>query len=602
MIMATANPFAIDTVPDGLQTYGSISELNAAIKAQKQADINKKEHDKIKRLQQVGKDLLDRAPGDEFYKWFGGQYDTLISEGLSPDDAIGVISKDVARSSEAKSVAAVENAPEAVTSSFQNLLGRLPGTEGAQYWTETYQTLKDNAIASGMSEAEAEAAATQTVRQDIGRSTEAFDYIRGESDLATTEYDPTAMGIPDWFQFQDENVEVGTRPEDWAANLNTSNLENYLEEQNYQYGVQQGNVVGQEGNEWWGYQQTQDIQSYLAEGYDFATAQSMARENIARDIGMNTGAINYEKFGTIGYGNPLEIKTSTDPSGDILTEKVYLDLDPATNLNPTGTKTATQYQIDEEGEYVLDDDGNLIATGETATPYSWEYVPDSTKPGGFEIRPVPFDYGDGLSTVGQEHYMANYELDGASPGGGGRLGFDVEYPVTNVAASQFTLDADDPNKLNLAQWAETPAGKAAIEAGNFDIKNKWMEDTDGDGLLDYEESTIDHETSDSNLGLGIGETLDLDLGGGYQVNLSGPEDPITKRYVPPVSEQQQMTGGAGYGGGKTIINLDTNQKSTTAANKALKIEDRAIASGQGRRGFSTSKYKSKGNIRQLGIV
>ena len=52
MIMATANPFAIDTVPDGLQTYGSISEFNAAIKAQKQADINNREHDKIKKLQQ----------------------------------------------------------------------------------------------------------------------------------------------------------------------------------------------------------------------------------------------------------------------------------------------------------------------------------------------------------------------------------------------------------------------------------------------------------------------------------------------------------------------------------------------------------------------
>jgi hypothetical protein len=317
---------------------------------------------------------------------------------------------------------------------------------------------------------------------------------------------------------------------------------------------------------------------------------------------MNTGAINYEKFGTIGYGNPLEIKTSTDPSGDILTEKVYLDLHPATNLNPTGTKTATQYQIDEEGEYVLDDDGNKIATGETATPYSWEYIPDPTKPGGFEIRPVPFDYGDGLSTVAQEHYMANYELDGASPGGGGRKGFDVDGPVTNVAASRFTLDANDPNKLNLAQWAETPAGKKDIEAGNFSIKNKWMEDTDGDGLLDYKKNNFDHKTSDSNLGLGIGETLELDLGGGYQASLSGPKDPITRRYVPPVSEQQQMTGGAGYGGGKTIINLDTNQKSTTAANKALKIEDRAIASGQGRRGFSTSKYKSKGNVRQLGIV
>ena len=102
MIMATANPFAIDTVPDGLQTYGSISEFNAAIKAQKQADINNREHDKIKKLQQVGKDFLGRAPGEEFYKWFGGQYDTLISEGLTPDDAIAVISEDVAMSSESQ--------------------------------------------------------------------------------------------------------------------------------------------------------------------------------------------------------------------------------------------------------------------------------------------------------------------------------------------------------------------------------------------------------------------------------------------------------------------------------------------------------------------
>ena len=58
----------------------------------------------------------------------------------------------------------------------------------------------------------------------------------------------------------------------------------------------------------------------------------------------------------------------------------------------------------------------------------------------------------------------------------------------------------------------------------------------------------------------------------------------------------------GAGGGNTIIQLAQNQKSTTAANKALKIEDRAMASGQGRKGFTTSKYQPTGNIQTLGIV
>ena len=58
----------------------------------------------------------------------------------------------------------------------------------------------------------------------------------------------------------------------------------------------------------------------------------------------------------------------------------------------------------------------------------------------------------------------------------------------------------------------------------------------------------------------------------------------------------------GGGGGNTIINLDQNQKSTTAADKARKLEDRAIASGQGRKGFTTAKYQPAGNIRTLGIV
>ena len=493
---------------------------------------------------------------------------------------------------------------EAVNSVFNNLLGRNAGTAGLDYWGPEWEANKQAAIDSGMSLAAAEAAATASISKNIGKSSEAFNYIRGQSDLATTAYDSAAMGIPDWFEFQDENVNIGVRPEDWATDLKTSNLENYLDHQNYSYGMLQGNTVGQEGNEWWGYQTTQDIQSYLAQGKSWDEAYKLATDQVTSDISANTGHQNYKKFGTIGYGNPLEIKTGIDDDGDVITEDRYLNLHAkaiadGNILNPTGTKTATQYELDDDGNIKLDDDGNqVVATDDdgnpiTATPYSWQYVPDSTAPGGYRITAVPFNTGTQTSTTGHDFHMANYELDGAFRGGGGANPFVIPTGVQNVDATQFTSGGAD--KLDLATWAETPTGKLAIEAGNFGIKNKWFQ-TGADGNLIYTPSGIDHSTTDSNLGLAAGETTNIDWGEGWQTNLSG--GPKTSNYVPPV--QQQTMGGAG--GGNTIINLDTNQKSTTAADKALKIEDRAMASGQGRRGFSTSKYKPTGNIRTLGIV
>ena len=59
---------------------------------------------------------------------------------------------------------------------------------------------------------------------------------------------------------------------------------------------------------------------------------------------------------------------------------------------------------------------------------------------------------------------------------------------------------------------------------------------------------------------------------------------------------------SGAGGGNTIINLDTNQKSTTAADKLVKLDDRTAYSGAGRKGFSTTNYQPTGNISTLGIV
>jgi len=286
-----------------------------------------------------------------------------------------------------------------------------------------------------------------------------------------------------------------------------------------------------------------------------------------------------------------------DGDGDLITEEKYLNLHSKAIADGTGlgggSKIATQYELDDDGEFKLDDDGNKIATGATANPFQFNYVPDDSAPGGYRIEPIGFDTGDGLSTVGQDYLMANYQKDGAFQGGGGTNPFTIPTGVQNVDAARFTSSGTD--KLDLAQWAETPAGKLAIEAGNFDIKNKWFQ-TGADGNLQFVPSGIDHSTTDSNLGLEAGQMEEINWGGGYVTNLSGGPSPT--KFVPPA--QQQTMGGAG--GGNTIINLDTNQKSTTAADKLVKRDDRGAYSGAGRKGFSTMKYKPTGNISTLGIV
>ena len=346
-----------------------------------------------------------------------------------------------------------------------------------------------------------------------------------------------------------------------------------------------------------GLSKTQAIDHYMSDAggnYSFDTASKLADFSISEDIKANTGHQNYTKFGTIGYGNALNIKTGVDDHGDITYEKKYLNLDPATNLNPTGTKVATQYQIDEDGEFVLDDDGNKIATDNTATPYSWQYVADATAPGGYRITPVSFDTGAGGSVVGHDYHMANYQLDGpVAPGGGGRNPFIIPSNVQNIDPSLLT--SGGANKLNIAQWAETPAGKLSIAQGNYTAKNKGFKVVNG--KLVYTPDGFDHTIQDTNLGLAPGQSVDINWGGGYVTGLSG--GPVPAGYVPPVPNPEQMMRGGG--GGNTIVQVDQNQKSTTAADKALKIEDRAMASGQGRKGFSTSKYQPTGNIRTLGI-
>ena len=490
-------------------------------------------------------------------------------------------------------------ASEAVDAAYSTYLNRSAGATGKAYWTKTWEDDYQKALDAGQTPAQAEAAATASINKHIQGSTEGKVY--GETGITKTAFEGTAGygtvdDTADWYETNftadDPNeYATGMRDEDWSAKLSSSNLENYTQGLNQMYGELQGNTVGQEGLEWWGYQKTQAIDHYMSDAggnYSFDTASQLADFKIGEDIKANTGHQNYKKFGSIGYGNPLEIKTGVDEDGDIITEQKYLNLDPATNLNPTGTKTATQYQIDADGEFVLDDDGNKIATGNTATPYSWQYVADATAPGGYRITPVSFDTGDGGSVVGHDYHMDNYVSDHGNKN-------TFQYPTTglqNIDASQFTLAANDPNKLSIAQWAETPGGKAAIANNQFGIKNLGFQTIDG--KLVHTPSGVDHTTTDTNLGLAPGQQVPINWGGGYVTDLSGGPATTTKTPSAPAT----MSGG----GGNTIIQVDQNQKSTTAADKALKIEDRAMASGQGRKGFSTGKYQPTGNIRTLGIV
>tara|TARA_E500000305_G_scaffold92071_1_gene79997 strand:- start:273 stop:1763 length:1491 start_codon:yes stop_codon:yes gene_type:complete len=493
-------------------------------------------------------------------------------------------------------------ASEAVDAAYSTYLNRTAGASGKEYWTKTWESDYQKAIEAGQTPAQAEAAATASINKHIGGSTEGKVYAKtGITKTAiegTTGYG-TIDDTADWYtstSTADDPNEFasGMRDEDWSAKLNTTNLENYTQGLNKMYGELQGNTLGQEGLEWWGYEKTQGIEHYMSDAggnYSFDTASKLADFDVSENIKANTGHQNYKKFGSIGYGNALNIKTGVDDHGDITYEQKYLNLDPATNLNPTGTKTATQYQIDADGEFVVDDAGNKIATGNTATPYSWQYVPDATAPGGYKITPVSFDTGVGGSVVGHNYHMDNYISDH-----GGKKTF--QYPTTglqNVDASQFTLAANDPNKLSIAQWAETAGGKAAIANNQFGIKNQGF--TVVDGKLSHTPDGIDHTTTDSNLGLAPGQKVPINWGGGYVTDLSGA--PVPAGYVPPVPEQQAMMGG---GGGNTIINLDQSQKSTTAADKAQKLEDRSKGSGEGRKGYTTNKYKPSGNIRTLGIV
>jgi len=258
MIMATANPFAIELE----NVYANAGEFAAAMQAQEQADINKKDYDKIKRLQQVGKDLLGRAPGQDFYNHFGGQYETLISQGMNPDDAIGVISKDVSMSSESQAfkeeervAAQYEGAPDWFTrdkeggaalghhgheSDFQLSLdpdfvtgyssqlndkygyyqGNTVGTEGIEYWSEQYQDNVTHLVENeGLSFAEASAQANALIDENIQQNPLHIMYgITGNVGPGQKAYIDDGSGGQTAVRFNNTSTTLGFNPNDLNQN------------------------------------------------------------------------------------------------------------------------------------------------------------------------------------------------------------------------------------------------------------------------------------------------------------------------------------------------------------------------------------------------
>ena len=536
----------------------------------------------------------------------------------------------------------MSTATDAVNAAYQKLLGRDKiGQTGRTYWENQYNSVYQDALAQNKTAAEAAAAATASIEADIGASAEAKTFAKygiaktAIEGVAGSGYD-TIDDTADWFTsgaYTADDVNeyaLGTRDADWASKLNTGNLANYLDTQNYQYGILQGNTVGQEGNEWWGYQKTQGIDYYMSDAggnYSFETASKLADAGIARDIGLGSGHENFKKYGSIGYGNTLDIKTAKEanvgsiPSDEAFgIDQAYLNfnqkamdklkagglyagsgftsgVDDAGNLVTSGAKKFNPYYLDDDGNVVTGDaigdySGNLI-TDESASGFS--YVPDASAPGGYRLIANPglelakVVAGESSATGSDGTVVSGYISDR------GKKTFEIPANVTNVNASQFTLPANDPNKLNLAQWVENPANAAAVAAGDYSYKNT------GAGLVNiggqlHHVGTTKQGGDDTNLGLNKGETLEIVQDDGKTVGLTGGQHVTnTTNTTNTINEGATTNNMYRYygmgGGGKTII-ATPPPPSKTAKDQQIKEPTRIINQAPKRDQYN--KIRSRG--------
>tara|TARA_R100001443_G_C3353514_1_gene177359 strand:- start:420 stop:2090 length:1671 start_codon:yes stop_codon:yes gene_type:complete len=533
-------------------------------------------------------------------------------------------------------------ATDAVDAAFNKYLGRSAGASGKDYWLKNWEEEKQKAMSEGKGLAQAEAAATDATNKNISASQEAKVYA--DTNIARkavegTESFNTVDDTPDWYTagtYTDDDINEfasGTRDENWATKLDSGNLAGFLSDQNYQYGTLQGNTVGQEGNEWWGYQKNLAIDHYMSDAggnYSFDTARQLADANVAADIARNTGHENFVKYGSIGYGNTLDIQTAKEANVSAIPadeafgiDQVYLNFDPramealkgglwggttddAGNLVTTGSKKFEPYYIDDDGNVVTGDaipddyDGDLI-TDDPASKF--RYVPNQKAPSGYMITADPalelskVIQGES-SSVGSDGTVVSGYMDDR-----GRKTFEIPTNVTNVDSSRFSLPDDDPNKLTLSQWVENPANKAAVEAGDFSYKNTGGGLVVKDGQV-YGQGTGKRGGEDTNLGLKENETLSIVQDDGKTTNLTGGNivtNPATNTSNTTNTTNNQIPEGAsniyygsGGGGNKTII---ATPPPTSKTAKMQQIKDPVRINAQAAKKSQYNKIRGRSPAR-----
>lgn len=501
--MATASPFAIteeELRAAGIDTFYK-DEAAFVAAMEKQKAIDKIERDRaaaIKRheqLQSIAQDQLGRGGGSEFLQYFGDRLDTALESGLTEDEAIQQVTKEVSGTSEARNYA--RNAPA--------------------YWT-----------------------------------------------------DPENIYTP------------GTRPDDWATQLDTNFLDARLDNLNQLYGQELGTFTGQEGSEWWGWQERNDIAYYMSDeggNLSFPEAEALARDNSLRDINMTYGGTAFDMYGSSGYGTPIEINYSTDPTTGLqIIQPAFLNIDEG------ALGTTTGYQGEE-----------------------WTRVEDPTAIGG---------YREIANTPAAEYIAENSFHDGRNPFNPYGTGGDLPEGFINVDASRFGLGPGDNDKLTQSQWVENPDNAAAVAANDFSSLNKGfsvdprtnelIKDPDVNANPNYNPEL---PSGPGNFAIfnpylqptvGPGKTspfghegIPADHYNQFMIDQGRPE--VTADTFQPV----QYVGPGGSGGNKVIL-AQPPQRSKTAKQQQVVEKVRPIA--QGARTKTYQKSIPQSSVSQLGIV
>lgn len=237
-------------------------------------------------LDEIFQNRLGRSVGKAGAEHFSKDYDTLISEGLTHEEALSNIDTSVSRSS-----------------------------EGAEYneWTPDYFDPDGRYQEAGTPR-------PYNWATDIGKFQQSETYVDAEG----TEHTFVAPYIG---MFDDEGkISYGEN----------AYLENALDWQNYQYGQQIGLGIGAPGNEWWGWQTQNDTRYYMSEeggNLPFHEADAKAKATAAKNISENPAPIAFKEQGAAGYGLPLKATFGDD----FTVNKIFMERDENAPLTNTGT-------------------------------------------------------------------------------------------------------------------------------------------------------------------------------------------------------------------------------------------------------------------------